>query len=155
MLSSGSLRGTVTSSLSEHTIAVDCNWPVHKDILPGYEFTCQANALVSKVVSFDPVQKILQLADTLDLPEGVEFEIRSGEEAPVVAIRMVTETRLSDKIPPIELKIGTTKGTNALLENKGAKTILLVTKGYKDLLTIGTQQRPNIFALKIEKEKQC
>ena len=46
---------------------------------------------------------------------------------------------------------GTTVATNALLERKGAKTLLLVTKGFRDLLLIGNQQRENLFTLNIIK----
>ena len=53
-----------------------------------------------------------------------------------------------------EVKIGTTIGTNALLENKGAKTALIVTKGYKDLLEIGHQNRQDLFSLDIKNEKR-
>jgi 5-oxoprolinase (ATP-hydrolysing) len=48
----------------------------------------------------------------------------------------------------LETKLGSTRGTNAILERKGAHTALLVTKGFCDLLSIGTQQRPQLFALK-------
>ena len=41
--------------------------------------------------------------------------------------------------------------TNALLERKGARTALIITKGFRDLLEIGTQARPNIFDLEIKK----
>jgi len=47
--------------------------------------------------------------------------------------------------------LGSTIGTNALLERKGAKTALVVTRGFKDLLLIGNQQRPDIFSLHIDK----
>ena len=47
---------------------------------------------------------------------------------------------------PIEsIKIGTTIGTNALLERKDYKVLLAVTKGFKDNYVIGTQQRNEIF----------
>lgn len=46
-----------------------------------------------------------------------------------------------------ELRIGTTIGTNALLEKKGSNCALIVTKGFKDLLKIGNQSRPDIFKL--------
>ena len=52
-----------------------------------------------------------------------------------------------------EIKIGTTIGTNALLE-KGARTALIVTKGFKDLLEIGHQNREFLFLLNIKKEKR-
>ena len=45
-----------------------------------------------------------------------------------------------------EVKMGTTVATNALLERKGGRVVLLITKGFKDALRIGYQNRPNIFA---------
>ncbi len=47
------------------------------------------------------------------------------------------------------IKMGTTVATNALLERKGDRTILLITKGFGDALRIGYQNRPNIFARQI------
>ena len=49
------------------------------------------------------------------------------------------------------MRLATTRGTNALLERKGARTVLFITRGFADLLRIGTQQRPDLFALRIEK----
>lgn len=43
--------------------------------------------------------------------------------------------------------MGTTVATNALLEREGERTVLLVTRGFKDLLHIGTQARPKLFDL--------
>lgn len=47
------------------------------------------------------------------------------------------------------IRMGTTVATNALLERKGARTGLVITKGFRDLLAIGNQSRPNIFDLTI------
>ena len=47
--------------------------------------------------------------------------------------------------------MGTTVATNALLERRGEKTALLITKGFKDLLTIGNQSRPSMFNLAIDR----
>ncbi|GAX36714.1 hydantoinase/oxoprolinase family protein [Nodularia sp. NIES-3585] len=44
------------------------------------------------------------------------------------------------------VKMGTTVATNALLERKGDRVVLLITKGFKDALRIGYQNRPDIFA---------
>ncbi|MFQ6006079.1 MAG: hydantoinase/oxoprolinase family protein, partial [Woeseia sp.] len=53
---------------------------------------------------------------------------------------------------PIEaVKMGTTVATNALLERRGMPTVLVVTKGFRDALAIGYQNRPDIFALNIVK----
>jgi 5-oxoprolinase (ATP-hydrolysing) len=49
------------------------------------------------------------------------------------------------------VKMGTTVATNALLERKGERTLLLITKGFRDALRIGYQARPYIFARHIIK----
>ncbi|AYK15967.1 MAG: hydantoinase B/oxoprolinase family protein [Methanosarcina flavescens] len=48
------------------------------------------------------------------------------------------------------VKMGTTVGTNALLERKGERTVLVINRGFRDVLRIGYQNRPDIFAQKIE-----
>ncbi|XP_058790910.1 5-oxoprolinase [Phymastichus coffea] len=47
------------------------------------------------------------------------------------------------------IRMGTTVATNALLERKGARMALLINEGFKDLLYIGNQARPNIFDLEV------
>ncbi len=48
------------------------------------------------------------------------------------------------------VKMGTTVATNALLERKGERTVLFITKGLRDLLRIGYQNRPRLFDLNIQ-----
>ncbi len=48
------------------------------------------------------------------------------------------------------VKMGTTVATNALLERKGDRTVLVITRGFRDVLRIGYQNRPKIFARRIE-----
>ncbi len=48
------------------------------------------------------------------------------------------------------VKMGTTIATNALLERKGEPTVLLITEGFRDVLKIGYQNRPELFALQIQ-----
>ena len=59
----------------------------------------------------------------------------------------------SDAPIPVDLidsvKMGTTVATNALLERKGERTLLVVTRGFGDILRIGYQNRPRIFACHI------
>ncbi|MBN9064502.1 MAG: 5-oxoprolinase [Rhizobiales bacterium 65-9] len=50
-----------------------------------------------------------------------------------------------------EVRMGTTVATNALLERKGDRTLLAITKGFRDALRIGYQARPKIFAKEIIK----
>ncbi len=70
----------------------------------------------------------------------------------VQGIREILNLKKTDPIPVDKIaavKLGTTVATNALLERKGEKLILAVTKGFRDALRIGYQNRPNIFDLKI------
>lgn len=48
---------------------------------------------------------------------------------------------------------GSTVATNTLLEKKGAKTVLLTTKGFKDVLQIGRQTRPKLYALRARRSE--
>ncbi|MEW2421811.1 hydantoinase B/oxoprolinase family protein [Streptomyces nigra] len=60
-------------------------------------------------------------------------ELLDGSTAPVEAVRM-----------------GTTVATNALLERKGERTLLVITRGFRDALRIAYQNRPHIFARRID-----
>ncbi len=51
----------------------------------------------------------------------------------------------------IELVHGTTVGTNAFLERKGAKTVLITTKGFEDVIWIGRQARPSLYDLNVQR----
>ena len=76
----------------------------------------------------------------------------SNQDAVLFGIRKILGIKPSDPIPLDkinEIRLGSTVGTNALLERKGAKTALCITKGFKDLLRIGYQNRPDIFAANI------
>src|SRR4029450_855623 len=75
-------------------------------------------------------------------------------DAAVQGIRDLLGLESGEEIPPGRVgavKMGTTVATNALLERKGERTLLLITKGYRDALKIGYQARPKIFARQIIK----
>ncbi|MBS40591.1 MAG: 5-oxoprolinase, partial [Rhodospirillales bacterium] len=75
------------------------------------------------------------------------------KDAAIQGIRDQLELDPNSPIPDdvIEaVKMGTTVATNALLERKGDRTLLVITKGFADQLRIGYQNRPKIFARKIE-----
>lgn len=74
-------------------------------------------------------------------------------DAAVHGIRELLGLGANDPIPRGRIgavKMGTTVATNALLERKGERTLLLITKGMRDLLRIGFQNRPKLFDLNIE-----
>ena len=74
------------------------------------------------------------------------------EDAAIQGIRDLLGLAPSQAIPPArigEVKMGTTVATNALLERKGERTLLVVTRGFRDALRIAYQARPDIFAKEI------
>jgi 5-oxoprolinase (ATP-hydrolysing) len=75
-------------------------------------------------------------------------------DAAVEGIRRLLGVKSGAPIPSERIgavKMGTTVATNALLERKGDRTLLLITKGFRDALRIGYQARPKIFAKHIIK----
>lgn len=78
-------------------------------------------------------------------------------DAPLQGIRELLGLTADEPIPAeliAAIKMGTTVATNALLERKGEPTVLITTAGFGDALSIGYQNRPDIFALNIRKPEQ-
>ncbi|MBL4757858.1 MAG: 5-oxoprolinase, partial [Rhizobiales bacterium] len=75
-------------------------------------------------------------------------------DAAIEGIRRLLDIPANQPVPADQInaiKMGTTVATNALLERKGDRTLLVTTKGFRDALEIGYQARPDIFALNIIK----
>jgi 5-oxoprolinase (ATP-hydrolysing) len=84
-------------------------------------------------------------------PASFRLELDTGLEAPVLAVRRGLQLPLSVPLPRGRIRLGTTRGTNALLTRKGARVALAITSPFEDLLAIGDQTRPDLFALDIRK----
>ncbi len=91
-------------------------------------------------------------------PDGAEQTLKllsaspSYADAAVEAMRRLLGVSDGDRFPAdrvAAIKMGTTVATNALLERKGARTLLVVTRGFADSILIGDQSRPDLFALDI------
>ena len=152
ILSNSTIRGEVIEQFSGNKFKIKQSWQLRRDILKDYLFLILGHSFESKITAFDVENSILEIKD--NLPEGFEnqlfsFALTANEEAPILGARIITETGLHEEFPEVLMRIGSTKGTNALLELKGAKTAFVVTKGFKDLLIIGNQARPDIFALNV------
>lgn len=78
-------------------------------------------------------------------------KVLSDDEAPERAIRALLGLGAADEVPRCRVRVGTTVATNALLEGTGAPCGLVITRGLGDLLEIGDQARPDLFALAIRK----
>ena len=75
------------------------------------------------------------------------------KDAAIAGIKKLLKLKEDDLIPVDQIssvKMGTTVATNALLERKGDRTLLLITRGFGDLLRIGYQNRPLLFDLNIK-----
>ncbi|MFQ5447691.1 MAG: hydantoinase/oxoprolinase N-terminal domain-containing protein, partial [Saprospiraceae bacterium] len=147
VLSNSSLRGTLTEQITPTRFRFSHRWDAAEDIFQGYRCRLSgfsAGDIFIKKIDFQ--NGVAELSEPLPqaFPVPLTFEITAGEEAPVLAARLVTLTPLNRPLPPIEMRLGSTKGTNALLEKKGARTAFLITKGFRYLVYIGTQQRPSL-----------
>jgi 5-oxoprolinase (ATP-hydrolysing) len=78
-------------------------------------------------------------------------KVPSSDEAPILGMRQLLGVP-EGPLPACEVVLATTLGTNALLERRGAATALIVTRGFADLLAIGDQTRPELFALHVHKD---
>jgi len=106
-----------------------------------------------RVAEFDAGDGLLRLERTIpsSVQPGTAYELRSSEDAPLLAIRTLLQLGLDDPIPEISVRLGTTRGTNALLTRGGARTAFVTTKGFGDVLLIANQDRPRLFDLAIRK----
>ncbi|MDZ7771413.1 MAG: hydantoinase B/oxoprolinase family protein [Balneolaceae bacterium] len=155
VLSSSALRGQLIDEVEPGLYRVRQQWEAPDEFIAGFRFrTLGEESPEMRVTAFDARESLLRL--DAPLPPGLvdgspSFEVLSGEEAPVLAARLLTRTPPDRPLPRLQLRLATTKGTNALLENRGGRVALLVNAGYRDLLRVGDQTRPDLFALQVKR----
>lgn len=156
-LSSGVKKGQVAAVSTREVIAELTSRSDPPDIWRGFRlriFGRDGELLAERrVKSSHSPRPMYVLSEPLDAdpPPGARFELDSGEEAPLVAIRYLLGIPLDQPLPPIDVRLGTTRGTNALLTRRGAPTAFVTTRGFGDILRIGYQNRPRLFELAIRK----
>lgn len=151
ILSNGALRGRINRWEDRRTLYFEAQWPIQVSIFDGYAFRILPDSPPLFVETVDVSARRIVLQSPSPALDLGTFELTAFEEPPILAARLVTQTSLGTAFPPITLKLGSTRGTNALLERKGARVALLITQGFRDLPLIGTQARPELFALEIRK----
>jgi len=148
VLSNSSLRGTVVA-VTDGRVEVDLPYTVPADFFADMSCrvlgTDRERNVDVQASSASPVVLTLSTLDQGMVP-GAAIEFHSGEEAPILAARLATGTPLRETLPAIRMRLATTRGTNALLEEKGAAVVFCVSEGFGDLLRIGDQRRPELFA---------
>ncbi len=109
--------------------------------MANWQFWIDRGGTFTDIVARDPSGRLTTLKLLSEAP------LKYGDAA-LEGIRRI----LGDPVPHgliDSVKIGTTVATNALLERRGAPTLLLVNQGFADMLRIGTQARPRLFDLHI------
>ena len=107
----------------------------------------------TSVREFDSREGRFKLSDPLPdwASVGTSYRLVSGLEAPLLAIRQALGILPSESIPDCSVRLGTTRGTNALVTRQGASTALVTTQGLGDILSIGNQDRLGLFDLQARK----
>lgn len=87
-------------------------------------------------------------------PRGIPCPaiIDPRRSSPALAAHLLTHTPLWQRLPTMDVRLGTTRGTNALLEGAVTRVLFLTNEGHEDLLRIGDQRRPDLFALRIVRD---
>ena len=154
LLSSGVYKGTVSAGSTCKAI-IDSQRSADP---PGFfdGFTLSTGGCDGIVRCFNPESGELRLEQPLAARpvHGQPYELSSNEEAPITGIRWLMGKRLADEIIGVHVRLGTTKGTNALLERQGARTAFVATAGLGDVLRIGSQKRPKLFQLNIRRHAE-
>jgi len=114
---------------------------------PVWDFWIDRGGTFTDVIGRDPLGRLHAVKILSDNPGHYR-------DAAVEGIRRLLGLKASAPIAAGtvgEVRMGTTVATNALLERKGARTLLVVTKGFRDALRIGYQARPRLFDRNIVK----
>ncbi|MCF7647381.1 hydantoinase B/oxoprolinase family protein [Bacillus subtilis] len=118
-----------------------------QDISGAWDFWIDRGGTFTDVIGRDP-QGMLHARKVLSENPS------AYKDAAVQGIRLHLGLETGEPVPTGaigEVRMGTTVATNALLERKGEKLALVTTKGFRDALRIGYQERKNIFATEIIK----
>ncbi|MFJ4583181.1 hydantoinase B/oxoprolinase family protein [Streptomyces echinatus] len=108
--------------------------------MTGWQFWVDRGGTFTDIVARRPDGRLLTHKLLSDNPARYA-------DAAVAGVREL----LDDSQDPVDaVRMGTTVATNALLERKGERTLLVVTRGFRDALRIAYQNRPRIFARRIE-----
>ena len=157
VLSAGCLRSRVVERLSERQVRLADHWEADTGFFVGFAMAGVTGECSSRLVAgWNAQTGVFTLRGSVpeEWQPGDLVELKTGEEAPVLGVRLLTGTALGHAFPAMQVRVATTRATNALLERKGSRVALFITQGFGDLLAIGDQRRADLFALKHESRPQ-
>jgi 5-oxoprolinase (ATP-hydrolysing) len=141
------VRGmTPPNGANQHALTADANENIVTEERPdrGWRFWIDRGGTFTDVIGAAPDGVV----HTLKLPSASP----AYDDAAVEAMRRLLAAAPGEAFPAArieQIRVGTTVATNALLERKGARTLLVVTRGFGDALLIGDQTRTRLFDLDI------
>ncbi len=147
VLSTGHLSAVLHNRVGSH-VRLSLLPPLPDALLVGFSIKAVNETSSQLVTSFDSATSTIILDQPVAWLPGTLLELTTGEEAPVLGARILTNTPLGREFPPLSLRIATTRATNALLERKSGRIALFITRGFGDLLQIGDQRRGELFTLR-------
>ncbi|MCQ8102963.1 hydantoinase B/oxoprolinase family protein [Methylomonas sp. SURF-2] len=112
--------------------------------MSAWQFWIDRGGTFTDIVARGPDGGLLSRKLLSDSPEHYR-------DAALYGIRQILQSAADASARIDSVKMGTTVGTNALLERKGEAVALLINRGFKDCLRIAYQNRPDIFALHIRR----
>ena len=148
--SDGSLTGMcVAQTGAELSITTQYGMAMHARYFVGMMLSV-SNVDIGIVVDY--VDDCVKLAQPPRKPLATPVAVRfapphvGGLDAPALGVRILTDTAPGAPLPALALRLSTTRGTNALLEGRGARVGVLVSDGLDGLLAIADQTRDDLFA---------
>ena len=138
VLSSGILRASV--------VAIEDGWLVCERPLSDHDQGLEGFSVDGALIT-ESVPNLGKIKVEGQFQLGQIIELLSGEDASVVTARLLTGTAPGSDFPRADLRVATTRGTNALLERKGTPVDLYTSKGFESLLEVRDQRRPDLFEL--------
>lgn len=166
VLSSSSLRARIVRDgepsdhgfrvLVEVPTALEALGPLAADFVRGWRFevTSLRGTIASAAAAADQASRSagrtllsLVVAGHGTAPKsGSGADLHAPWPAPVLAARLLLSCPAPRALPPVSMRLGTTRGTNALLEQRLDPVVLVTNEGLADALAIGDQRRDRLFA---------
>lgn len=158
VLSSGVVRGELLSTIDDTVVLATLTHPTPADFWAGATIRLIQSGLCLHEATITRQSPDGRFEFDQAIPAAISdsfcdavVELDPNLEAPVLAAHLLLGIPLAQPLPVIDIRLGTTRGTNALLTRRGANVGLITTLGFGDCLEIGEQNRPDLFALEIQK----
>ena len=157
VLSSSEIRVRVIEVLGPNRFRLEIPFDTVDDFFVGYRLqVCGLGTGPGHIVTWSSEDCLLELDVKIpSLEQGALCAIQSLEEPPILGMRLITQTLLGEALPRLELRLATTRGTNALLEGKGARAAFSSLEASGTYFESGTSRDQISLSLELKSESRC